>query len=324
MPRKRHATRSRIQNLNKKKKENNQTNIYSEYISHPSGPSQSQTSETILPFAAPVLNEPDSADTLDLDDDVPTVPNTDSDDSEDSGIEILDDGSDTDIHEETELAKFSRMLCEAQKRAQDEERAKGIMWKTYNGKSRTTEYRRKRIRNNLAAQGFLPIHEFTKRMAQKNTKELTPSQDPSPLTFEESEESSDDNAAPVSQPRSESGISEGIDVDELAPAAWDDCCQVAQGPVASEGCRRATYCPAESGGHHQVVRGLVTGEKCRQLVQGLQEEEEESAESEGEDEGTTRKGRAESEGKDEGITREDRPDAARKDGTHGAALFEDL
>jgi hypothetical protein len=57
--------------------------------------------------------EPDTLDTGDI----PIVPNEDgpkgSDSSDSSDVELFDDGSDTDIHEETELEKFSKMLFTA-------------------------------------------------------------------------------------------------------------------------------------------------------------------------------------------------------------------
>lgn len=64
------------------------------------------------------------------------VLNEDDDvDTKGSVVEIFDGGSDMDICEETELMKFSRMLSDAQKRAQAEEKAKGNKWKTYTGHS---------------------------------------------------------------------------------------------------------------------------------------------------------------------------------------------
>ena len=84
-----------------------------------------------------VFNEPDMMDA----DNIPTVPNGDNSDSEDSMVKILDAGSDVDIHEETKLIKFSRMLFDAQKRALAEEKAKGKKQKTYNGSSQATAYR---------------------------------------------------------------------------------------------------------------------------------------------------------------------------------------
>jgi hypothetical protein len=60
------------------------------------------------------------------------VPNEDND-SKGSNVEIFDSGSDVDIYEEAELMKFSRMLLNAQKKAQAEEKAKGNKRKTYNG-----------------------------------------------------------------------------------------------------------------------------------------------------------------------------------------------
>jgi hypothetical protein len=136
-------------------------------------PSQSQTSETLLPQMA-VLDEPDTLDTFDL----PIVPNEDNSDS-DSSVEILDGGSDTDIDNETELTTFSKMLCDAQKKALAVEKAMGNKRKTYNGHSRTTAYRRKTRKchqSDLATQGYLPVHEFMKRMEeQKKEEKLTTS-----------------------------------------------------------------------------------------------------------------------------------------------------
>jgi hypothetical protein len=144
------------------------------------------------------VDEPDALDTI--------MPNEDDNESDDSSLEILDSGSDTDICEESELAKFSKMLSDAQKKALAKEKAQGKKRKRYTGHSRTTAYRRKVCRNKLAAQGFLSVTRFW-AMSQKSAEELTPP------TFEESEESSD----------------------ELTLASEDsDCCQVAQGPAVSE------------------------------------------------------------------------------------------
>jgi hypothetical protein len=325
MPRKRCATRSRLQNLSKIKKQNKKNNNNDTYGKSFSHPLRSQTFETLLPQMA----EPDTLDT----NDVPIMSNEDVEsDSEGSGVEILDSGSDTDICEESELTKFSRMLSDAQKIALAKEKARGNKRKTYTGHSRTTSYRFKRQRSDLAAQGYLPVHEFMEQMkSQKNTKELTSPQD---LTLEESEESSDDDAVTMSLFRSkEPSASECTNVKELTPAVSEDCCQVApspaasedhcpiaqgpaanedrrqvaQGPTASENRRQNAQGPATSEGRHQVAQGPVASEQCRQAIQGLREEEEESTGSEGEDRGTTR---------------EDRHGVASKNGMHlGAALF---
>ena len=82
------------------------------------------------------VEEPDTLDTSN----VPSVP-SDSDDNSDSSVEILDSGSDTDICEETELARFSRILRDAQIKALAEENVKGKKRKTFSGKSWTTAYR---------------------------------------------------------------------------------------------------------------------------------------------------------------------------------------
>jgi hypothetical protein len=153
-------------------------------------------SETALLSQTAVLDEPNTPNR----DDVPTMPNEDDDvseDSEDSDVEILDDGSDMDIYEESELMKFSRMLCDAQKRALAEEKAKGIKQKTYDGNSWATVYRRKRYWSDLAAQGYLPVPEFMKLIdARKEKDKLTE------LAVEESEASSDDDTVTVSWCRS--------------------------------------------------------------------------------------------------------------------------
>jgi hypothetical protein len=185
------------------------------------------------------------------------MPNEDDNASDGSIVEILDGGSDTDICEESELVKFSRMLCDAQRKALTKEKTSGNKRKTYDGRSRTTAYRRKLFKQKLAAQGYLPIHEFMQLKSQKNAEKLTTSQD---LTIEESEESSDDDVVIVSQLRdNELSVSESPNITEHTLAVSEDRCQVTPGPVASEEHRRAT--------------------------QGLQEEEEESTETESEGEG---------------------------------------
>jgi hypothetical protein len=203
--------------------------------------------------------------------DIPTIPNeNDSEDSEGSNVEILDGASDVDIYEETELIKFSRMLCDAQKKALEEEKRMGNKRKTYNGDSQTTAYRRKRYRSDLAAKGYLPVHEFMKQIeAKKKNDKLTASQE---LTVEESEECSDDDAASLSWLGSnEQSISEDTEIEELAPAASGDCHQIAQGPgVSEERCR-------------QVIQGPIATERRRQAAQRLAEEEEESTGSKDED-----------------------------------------
>jgi hypothetical protein len=256
MPRKSRATRARLQNLSKRKKKDKKKDINDNYGKSFSHPSHSQTSETLLPQTA-VFVEPDALDTLDpLDVPGDTMPKEDDDD-EGSCVEILDGGSDAvDICEESELAKFSRILFTAQKRATEAETARGKKRKTYTGHSQKTAYRRKRYRDHLATQGYLPVQEFMKLMeSRKTAQERTPSQNLTVLPFEESEESSDDDAVTAS---------EGTSM-ELAPAVNEDCHQVTQGPVASEQ-------------HYQAV-------------QELREEEEESTESEGEGGGTTREDR---------------------------------
>jgi hypothetical protein len=148
-------------------------------------PSQSQTSETLLPQMA-VLDEPNTLDTFNL----PIVPNKDDSDS-DSSVEILDGGSNVDIDDETELTTFSKMLCDAQKKALVVEKAMGNKRKMYNGHSRMTAYRRKRHQCDLATQGYLPAHEFMKCMEeQKKEEKLTASRE---STLEKSEESSDND-----------------------------------------------------------------------------------------------------------------------------------
>ena len=176
--------------------------------------------EKTLLLQTAVFDEPDTLDT----DAVPTIP-SDSD-SKDSSVEILDGGSDVDICEETELVRFSRILHDAQKKAQAEN-AKRNKRKTYSGHSRTTAYCQKHSRNDLAAKGYLSIHAFMKKMeSKKNTEELT---------FEESEESSNDDTAIMSRLWStEPSPSKGADIDKLTPAVSEGHCQVARGPAADE------------------------------------------------------------------------------------------
>lgn len=122
------------------------------------------------------------SDTLDADDDhIPTTPNEvqgsdNESESSSSCVEILDGGGmtgidmgrDIRVREETKLTKFSRTLCELQKKALEEEKAKGNKRKTYTGRSHRTASRQKRFQSNLAAQGYLPVHEFMKQMDLRN------------------------------------------------------------------------------------------------------------------------------------------------------------
>jgi len=256
MPCKRRARRACLQNLQKANAKKNKDILINDYGKLLITPSQSQTSEALLPQTA-VL------DTLDAGN-IPTMPNeSDVDvDSEGSSVEILDSGSDADICEEAELTKFSRMLCDAQKIALAEEKAKGKKRKSYIGHSRATEYHWKRVQKDLAAQGYLPLHEVWKRVASKqNTKpvakELTTPQE---LASEESEEGSDATASQlqIHQP----SISEDTDMEELIPATSDDRhdrdamrdehLQLAQSPVASKEHRWDVLGPAatDSDAHH--------------------------------------------------------------------------
>jgi hypothetical protein len=191
MPRKRRATKARILNLAKARK---RREIYfgKSRFRNPSR----QSPELLLPQTA-VVDEPDTLDQ----NDVPTIPNevdfvpfmeserseserSESERSNDpsaesesesdgSSVEIVDNASDAEICEETELEKFSRFLHDAQQAALANEKANGNKRKNYKGDSRTTLYRRKRFRNDLAAKGFLPVHEFMKRMAEKKKINLS-------------------------------------------------------------------------------------------------------------------------------------------------------
>jgi hypothetical protein len=234
-----------LQNLSKRKKKNKkEIDKYGKSIDHPS---LSQTSEILLPQTA-VLDEPDTADA----DDVPNEGDaSDNSDSKGSSVEILDGGSDADIHEETELMKFSRMLCDAQKKAQAEERAKGKKRKPYNGHSCATEDHQKRYRRDLAAQGYLPVQEFMKQMGAQKKEELT---------VEESEESSGNNAITVCRLEcNQPSMSRGTQV-----TASGDRPRVVQGPAASEEDHQITQGPAASEEDRcQIVQGPVaSGNHC--------------------------------------------------------------
>ena len=202
-------------------------------------PSRSQTSEPLLPQTA-VLDDPDTLDA----DDIPIIANEDDDDSDGSCVEILDGGSDADICNETELTRFSKMLQDAQKAALAKEKAKGNKRKKFDGHSASTVYRRKRVRDNLAAMGYLPVPMFMKQMKARKTEKHTT------LTFEESEESSDDNVTIVSHVRSnEPSTSEGA------------CHQFVRGPALSEGCCWVTHSTSE-GARCQVAQGPAMSEGC--------------------------------------------------------------
>ncbi|KAI0275615.1 hypothetical protein BGY98DRAFT_991520, partial [Russula aff. rugulosa BPL654] len=256
MPRKKRATRASIQNLSQaRRKKNKPINIY-------------------------VLDGPD---TLDTDN---AMPNNNGDDSEgsSSSIEILDGDRDTDICEETELAKFSRILRDAQKRAMEEEKAKGKKRKTYNGRSQKTAYRWKRVQRDHASKGFLPVDAFMKHTAlQKNADKPTGGiTAPQNLPVEELEESFGDDAASAFRLWSNrSCISEDTvtEIERLAPAASEGPALieehrwVTQGSTASEACEE----------HRRVVQGPTASDHRRRVTQCLREEEEESTGSEDED-----------------------------------------
>ena len=61
-----------------------------------------------------------------------------------SSLEVFDSGSNTNICEESELTKFSKMLFDAQKKALAEEKVRGKKQKNYTGHSRAMVYHQKR------------------------------------------------------------------------------------------------------------------------------------------------------------------------------------
>jgi hypothetical protein len=194
-------------------------------------------------------------------------------------VEILDGGSDLDICEETELTQFSRILHEAQKRALEEEKEKGNKRKTYNGRSRTTAYRRKRHQKDLHAQGYRPIDKYMEQ--KKNKDECTT---PQILTLEDSEQSSDSDMALWSNGPS---ASECTDVEELVRSLA--ACGELRSPAAIY-----RHPDLASAGHCPVVQGISASEEPKlrlghQDIQALREEEEESSGSE--DEGNARRDR---------------------------------
>ena len=285
-------------------------------------PSLSQTFETLLPQMA-VINEPDTSDTGNI----PITSNEDDVDSDGSDVEILDSGSDMDICEETELTKFSRILHDAQKQALAVERARQKKRKSYTGHSRATGYRRKRVQRDLAAQGYLPLDEVWKWMAlKKNAEESTAPQE---LASEESEEDSDIDAALSRLIVPKSGHSKDRHHIMQGPAVQDEHRQLTQTPVANKEhhqdmldpaargerhrdaldpaargeCHRNALGPAARVEHrqdvlgpdamdrcHRVMQCLVASEEYCRAMQGLQEEEEESIESESNVKGTVTSG----------------------------------
>ena len=104
--------------------------------------------------------------------------------------------------------------------------------------------------------------------APKKKEKLTASQE---LSFEELEESSgsDNDTATVSRLWSkERRISEGTDIEELAPATSEEHPQDAQGPAASKVHCQVAQHPAVSDRHCQVIWGLAAGDGCCQVAQG--------------------------------------------------------
>jgi hypothetical protein len=90
---------------------------------------------------------------------------------------------------ESELERFSRVLREAQEKAQETERLKGKKRKAHTGHSHMTAYRRKRVRITLAKKGFLPVNEF---LRQKKGRDDGVALTAVPqVVYEEAEESSE-------------------------------------------------------------------------------------------------------------------------------------
>jgi hypothetical protein len=118
---------------------------------------------------------------------VPSVDETSSDSDssppEEEGPECLDTFE--EIVNQSDLNKFSTVLKEAQWVALAAERAKPSH-RPYTGHLRSTKYRRKKLRIDLASKGFLPINQFMKWAEAK--RQAARSQ----ALREESEESSDD------------------------------------------------------------------------------------------------------------------------------------
>ena len=140
--------------------------------------------------------------------------NAPNEDSEGSNVEIVDSGSNVEICEETELMKFSRILHDAQQAALAVERAKRIKNKTYTGVLQTTAWHRKHHQGDLAAQGFLAVHEFMKMTNEPKEKKE--------LAFEESQESSDDGIVHHLW-SNRSNTSDGTEI-ERAPAVSEVSC----------------------------------------------------------------------------------------------------
>ncbi len=102
---------------------------------------------------------------------------------------------------------------------------------------------------------------------QKTTEELITPQD---LTFEESEESSDNDMAMVSQLwRNEPSISKGTDIEELTPAVSEDCHHITQGPIMSEDCCCAMKGTAADEDSHCVMHGPTASEDCHRIMHGV-------------------------------------------------------
>ena len=108
--------------------------------------------------------------------------NTDSEGHALEGLEVFNG--------ESKLERFSRILQEAQEKAQEIERSKGKKHKPYTGHSHMTVYQCKWVQITLAKKGFLPMDEF---LRLKNTQEDTAALTAGPeAVYEELEESSND------------------------------------------------------------------------------------------------------------------------------------
>ena len=107
------------------------------------------------------------------------------DDTDSNSLSSEDEDHD-EIVELSELEKFSATLKEAQRVALEVQRAKTTTRGPYTGGSRTTQYRKKKLRDKLTSNGYLGLREFMARNKPTLKKGL-------PIVREEEESSDSDS-----------------------------------------------------------------------------------------------------------------------------------
>jgi len=207
-------------------------------------------------------------------------------DSDSSSLEEDDPGcldAFEEITEQSDLDAFSTILKAAQKVALTAERKKRA---PYTGHSRATQYRRQKIRVDLASKGFLPIGEFMAWAEAKRRRARS--------TQEESEESPGESSAAQSVGR----ISNHAAIDaegSLSSGVANSCVLIhalreeeeeeeEEEEIANENANAIRHTNANKNTNADTIENATVSANANEGgFRVLREEEEEEEEEEGED-----------------------------------------